>query len=422
MSLFNRFEVLVGLRYLRAKRKQHFVSLISFVSVFGIVLGVAVLITVMSVFNGFAKEFTSRWLSGMPEVRVMNETGLSNWQAVRDKAKTLPEVKGTAPFVSGGAMLAVPGARSRGIQVTGIAPETETQVTEIGQSIKAGSLSDLKAGEFGVFIGAPLARSLQVGVGEKIALITADGNVTALGMTPRIKQFTVQGIYEFGHHELDANFIIIHINDAQVLFRLGEKVSGVRLKLTSPDIAPQVRQTLTGALQGVVVDSYSFVTDWTKDNATYYSAVKNEKRLTSIVMFFVMALALFNLVSSLLMTVTDKHGDIAILRTLGASPRSITTIFMIQGTIIGLVGTMLGTALGLLLTFNLNAIVGTIEKITGRYLLDPSLYFIKGFPTSLHLDDLLLVVIASMVLSVLATIYPSYRAARVNPAEVLRYE
>lgn len=411
------FEVFIGLRYLRAKRRNGFISFISLVSVLGIALGVAALIIVLSVMNGFQKEIRGRILGAAAHIEVSDYQGrVSNWQSLRDRLAHEPRVLAAAPFVSAQGLVSF-GGTVRGAQVRGIDPAQESRVVEIGRHMVAGRLEALHPGGFGIVIGNQLAQQLGVTMGDKITLITPEGNITPAGMMPRLKQFTVVGVFKMNMYEFDASFAMIDLSDAQVLFRLGNDVSGVRLKLDDVMAAPEVKASLQSRLS-----QDAQVSDWTDMNANYFRAVQIEKRMMTIILTLIVAVAAFNLVSMLVMVVTDKQADIAILRTLGAAPGSIMSIFMIQGAVAGVLGTLSGVVFGVLGAWNIDAVVSVIEHISGSKLLSPEVYMIDYLPSDVQGPDVLMITVISLLLALLATIYPSWRAARTQPAEALRYE
>ena len=383
----------------------------------GIALGIAALITVMSVMNGFQKEVRSRILGVSAHVQIMgSEGGLDQWQTAREVAMKNPEVIGTAPFVNGQGLLAY-SSNVRGTVVRGIIPSDENAVADLGRDMRVGQITSLVAGEYNIILGAELARALGVSVGTKLQLITPQGSVTPAGMVPRLRSFTVSGIFSSGHYEYDSTLALIHMKDAQVLFRLGENVSGVRLKLKNTDEARNVSRQLATTLR---TDGY--VTDWTKQNETYFRAVEIEKRMMFVILALIIAVAAFNLVSTLVMVVTDKHPDIAILRTLGASPGMIMKIFVVQGAVIGVIGTLIGVAVGIVLALNVDVVVPFIESMAGFKVLSPEVYFLSELPSDLKWNDVWMTAVIALLLSLAATLYPSWQASRVNPAEALRYE
>jgi lipoprotein-releasing system permease protein len=407
----------IGRRYLRAKRRNNFISFISLVSMAGIALGIAALITVLSVMNGFQKEVRAKILGVTSHAQVMGfEAGLANWRDVMDTVKREPGVIGAAPFVMGQGMLSY-AQTPRGVGIRGVDPALENDVADIGSNMKIGKLTDLRAGEYGIVLGTELARALQVSLGAKLQVIIPQGTVTPAGMVPRMRSFTVVGIFGSGHFDYDLNLALVHIKDAQVLYRLEDNVSGVRLKVADTDRAAAISGQLSRKLK---IDGY--VTDWTQQNSTYFRAVQIEKRMMFIILTLIIAVAAFNLVSTLVMVVTDKLSDIAILRTLGASPATIMRVFIVQGAMIGLIGTALGIVGGVLLALNISKIVSSIENLIGARILSPEVYFIMELPSDVRAGDVWVTALIAFVLALIATLYPSWRASRVNPAEALRYE
>ncbi|HSN19596.1 MAG TPA: lipoprotein-releasing ABC transporter permease subunit [Usitatibacter sp.] len=412
------FELFVGLRYTRAKRRTQFVSFISMISMAGIALGIAALITVMSVMNGFEKEIRARILGAAAHVQILGgDAGLADWQRLADEARKNPEVTAAAPFVMGQGLLSAGGGSVRGVYVRGIVPRLEETVADFGQHMVAGRLEDLKPGEFGIVIGVGIARGLALGLGDRVTLISPQGQVTPAGLLPRLKQFTVVGIFRLDHNEYDNALALIDMQDGQALYRMGDRVSGVRLKLHDLDRAPAVARELTSSLPDDL-----YVTDWTRQNANYFRAIQIEKRMMFIILTLIIAVAAFNLVSTLVMAVTDKQPDIAILRTLGAAPASIMKIFVVQGAIIGVIGTVIGVVVGVLLALNIDVVVPFVEHTFHFQILSSDVYYISELPSDLHWRDAISVAAVSLFLSFIATIYPSWRASRVNPAEALRYE
>ncbi|MCX2865718.1 lipoprotein-releasing ABC transporter permease subunit [Paucibacter sp. PLA-PC-4] len=414
------YELQIGWRYTRAGRggrRNRFISFISGVSMLGIALGVAALIIVLSVMNGFQKEVRDRMLSVIAHVELVSNTGeaLADWQATAAKARENPAVVGAAPFVAAQVLIAR-GEDMRGAIVRGIDPELEATVTPLAAQLKEGPLSRLKAGDWGIVLGAELARSLGVREGDKITLVAPSGQVTPAGVVPRLKTFTLVGTFNAGHYEYDSGLALIHVDDAARLFRVGGP-TGVQLKLADVHQARQVGDQLAQSLGPALR-----VRDWTRANANWFDAVQVEKRLMSIILTLIVAVAAFNLVSTLVMTVTDKQADIAILRTLGASPRSIMGIFMVQGAASGVIGTISGVGLGLLVAFNIDVIVPAIERLLNVSFLPGSIYLISRMPSEPQSADIVPIAITSLILAFLATLYPSWRASRVQPAEALRYE
>ncbi len=412
------YELFIGLRYTRAKKRNHFISFISLISLLGITLGMTALITVMSVMNGFQKEVRARILGVASHVQISGfDNRLTDWALTAIEASRHPDVIAAAPFVSAQAMVSYDQV-VHGAMVRGILPDKENTVADFEAMMVSGELRDLQPGEFGIIIGMELARSLGAYRGDKIVLISPQGQVTPAGILPRLKQFTVIGIFEAGHFEYDSGLVLIHINDAQKLYRMtDDTVSGVRLKLKDMFLAPKVVSDLAGSLSGAF-----YITDWTKQHANYFRAIQIEKRMLSLILALIIAVAAFNIVSTLVMAVTDKQSDIAILRTLGASPGSIMKIFIVQGTFIGVTGTVLGVTGGMLLAFNVGEVVAFIEWLFSVQFLSNEIYYISEIPSDPQAEDIVTVAVVSFALSLLATIYPSYRASRVNPAEALRYE
>jgi len=411
------YELLIGLRYTRAKRRNRFISVISLFSVIGITIGVAALIVVLSVMNGFQKELRTRILGVASHVQVTGMDGaLADWRSIATLAGQNAAVTAAAPYVSQQGLVGFQQS-VQGAMVRGILPADEDRVADIGTHMKAGKLDALAPGQFGIVLGSELAYAVGAGVGDKVVLIAPQGQVTPAGILPRIKQFTVVGLFEVGMYEYDAGLALIHMQDAQTLYRMEERVSGVRLKLSDMFLAPQVSRQLLGTLPPDLM-----VADWTRAHANFFRAIQIEKRVMFIILTLIVAVAAFNLVSTLVMAVTEKQADIAILRTLGATPGSVMKIFFVQGAIVGLVGTLVGVALGVVTAINVETIVPAIEGLFNVQFLAKDVYYISDLPSDLHWDDVATVGMVSLVLSWLATLYPSYRASRVNPAEALRYE
>jgi lipoprotein-releasing system permease protein len=413
----NSYELFIGLRYTRSRQRTRFISVISLISIVGIALGMTVLITVLSVFNGFQREVRTRMLSAVAHVQVsdLNER-LSDWRAVADAVKRHPEVKATAPYVTAQGLL-TSGGNVHGAFLRGIVPELEDTVDDLSRNMRTGQLSALKPGEFSIILGDALARQLGVVPGDVIVLVAPQGQVTPAGVIPRLRQFTVVGTFNVGHYEIDSTLGLIHMEDAQRLYRMGTDVTGVRVKLDDLFKAPQVARELLPLLQPT-----NTVLDWTRMNATYFRAVDLEKRMMSLLLFFIIAIAAFNLVSSLFMVVKEKNADIAILRTLGASPGGVLRVFMIQGVLIGFVGVLFGIVFGIIGALNVDTIVSFVEQIFGFKFLPVDVYQISDLPSELRAQDVIVTAITAFVLASLATIYPSWRASKVNPAEALRYE
>ncbi|HXU94486.1 MAG TPA: lipoprotein-releasing ABC transporter permease subunit [Gallionella sp.] len=411
------FELLIGLRYTRAKRRNHFISFISLISVLGMGLGVMALIVVLSVMNGFQKEIRARMLGASPHLEVVADGGrLYDWRPVLEQVAKNPQVAAAAPYVNGQGMLSF-GQSVQGVMVRGIEPQRESAITELGEKMKVGALSDLRSGEFGIVIGSDLARALGVRVNDKVLLIAPQGQITPAGMMPRLKQFRVTGIFEIGMAPYDSSLALIHMSDAQKLFQLGDAVTGISTKLHDIELAPRVARELQNELPPGL-----YASDWTQQNSNYFRAVQMEKRMMFIILSLIVAVAAFNIVSTLVMAVTDKQADIAILRTLGASPRSIMRIFMVQGVMIGLIGTLLGVIGGVLLALNISAVISFIEHLFGIQFLAKDVYYISELPSDLRYSEVASVGGISFLISLLATLYPSWRAAQTQPAEALRYE
>jgi lipoprotein-releasing system permease protein len=412
------YELFIGLRYTRAKRRNHFISFISLISLLGITLGMTALITVMSVMNGFQKEVRTRILGVASHVQVSGIDGtLTNWPQVAHETTNHPQVESAAPYVGAQGMVSV-GQVVRGVMVRGILPALEDKVADLDRMMVSGRLDALVPGEFGIVVGTELARTLGVSRGDKIVLISPQGQVTPAGILPRLKQFTVTGIFEAGHFEYDSSLVLIHIVDAQKLYRMeDDQVSGVRLKLRDLFLAPQVVRELVP-----LISQDTHITDWTRQHANYFRAIQIEKRMLSLILALIIAVAAFNIVSTLVMAVTDKQPDIAILRTLGASPRSIMKIFIVQGTLIGVFGTLLGVVGGVLLAYNVSDVIALVERLFSVQFLSREVYYISEIPSDPQMADIVTVATVSFLLTLLATIYPSYRASKVNPAEALRYE
>jgi len=411
------FELRVGLRYTHAKRSNHFISFISVVSMAGIALGVMALIVVLSVMNGFQEELRTRILGVAAHLEISGPADrLHDWRAVMQQAKRNPSVVAGAPYVNAQGMLAN-GDMVRGAIIRGVQPELENQVADFARHMKMGKLTDLKPGEFGIILGAELARVLNVYPGDKLVLLSPQGNITPAGVMPRVKQFTVTGVFEAGMFEYDSGLALINLQDAQKLLRMGDAVSGVRLKLDELFRAPFVTRELSQSLDGEF-----YLTDWTQSHANFFRAVAIEKRMMFLILLLIVAVAAFNIVSTLVMAVTDKQSDIAILRTLGARPGSIMAIFMVQGAFIGVFGTLLGVASGVLLALNLETVVPIIERIAGMDLFPAEVYYINELPSKLNWSDVGIIGGVSLLISLVATLYPSWAASRINPAEALRYE
>ncbi len=411
------YEILLGLRYVRAKRRNGFISFISLISTLGLALGVAALITVLSVMNGFQKELRTRILGVASHIQITGyDNELDDWQQVADAALKHPDVRAAAPYISEQAMLSFD-ETVRGAMVRGVLPAAEDGVADFSQHMRAGRLNELQPGSFGIVLGIELARALRVQVGDKVTLIAPQGLVTPAAVLPRLKQFRVVGVFEAGHFEYDAGLALIHMQDAQALYRMEDRVSGVRLKLTDLFDAPRVARELHAQ-----VGNDLMVGDWTRQHANFFRAIAIEKNMMFVILMLIVAVAAFNIVSMLIMVVTDKQADIAILRTLGASPASMMAVFIVQGAVIGGGGLLLGVAGGVALASNLDVVVPAIEAIAGVSLWSAEVYFIPELPSEILWSDVFTVTFIGGVLTLLATLYPSWRASRVQPAEALRYE
>ena len=408
---------MVGLRYTRARRRNRFIGVNSAVSMIGIAVGVWALIVVLSVMNGFQKEARTRILGVVSHLQILAEDNrLADWQSLAKIAAQHPRVVASAPFVQAQAMLSN-GQSMRGAAVRGILPGEEDKVADLAQHMRTGSLDALRAGEFGVVLGADLARALGVLRGDKIALIAPQGIVTPAGVIPRLKQFTVVGVFEAGLVDADSGLALVHMQDAQTLYQMGPAVSGVRLKLDDLFAARTVAYELLSKLPPNV-----FASDWTRSHANFFRAVEIEKRMMFLILGLIVLVAAINIISTLVMAVIDKQADIAILRTLGAAPRSILQIFMVQGMVLGVLGTLAGVVVGIITALNIDVIVPAIERAFSIKFLSKDVYLIPDLPSDLQMNDVVSIALMALVLSFVATLYPSWRAARTNPAEALRYE
>lgn len=415
--MFRPLPLFIGLRYTRGKRRNHFISFISWMSMVGIALGVATLITVLSVMNGFDTVIKDRVLGMAPQIRISTFNGvLPHWEALAQRIAHFPGVIGVAPYVTGQSMMVNLGTTTAAM-VTGIDPKLEAQVSGIGQMISKGSLSALKPGSFGIVVGNSLADNLGLTLGDKVTVVTPEATLTAAGVIPRFKRFTVVGIFSAGSgFGFDDHLGYINLEDAKKLYDIPD-ITGLRLKITDLYAAPRMTQALAKQFSGRYL-----VSNWTEDFGAFFSAIALEKNMIFIILLLIVAVAAFNLVSTLVMVVTDKQADIAILRTFGASPRTILQIFIVQGAVIGLAGTILGLIGGVLLASHATGIANTLQSIFGVQLLSSNLYYVDYLPSKLELSDVVEICSIAFGLSLLATLYPAWRASRVQPAEALRYE
>ena len=414
--MFQPLPLSIGLRYLRAKRRNGFISFISMASILGIIIGVIALITTISVMTGFQQELRARILGMVAHATVTGLDGpLEDWPRAVEFAGQDERVLGAAPYVETESLLQ--GARRQGAILRGVLPEYEPKVSELADKMKEGRLADLKPGGFDIILGRELANALGVGVGDPVNVFVSEATATPLGALPRAKRFTVVGIFEAGAQEYDLGLAVVHLSDAQKLNRMGDGVTGVRLKLVDLWDAWPVARDLAERLQG-----YYRVRDWTRDHANFFRALKMEKTVMFILLSLVIAIAAFNLVSSLVMLVQDKQSDIAILRTLGMSPGAVMGVFVVQGMVIGLLGIVIGVVGGVLLAANLSVVVAAVERLVGAELMPSDVYYISGVPSVVDAGDVARVAVVAFVLCLVATLYPAWRASRTDPATALRYE
>jgi len=417
MSLRERYEWLVGTRYLRSGNRRGFLSFITVISVVGLALGVAVLLVVMSVMNGFESELRARILTVTSHATLMGLEGpLPDWRRVQQRAATMPGVTGTAPYIEARAMLAA-GTRLAGTQLRGIDPSQEGAIVGIGRSLVQGKLASLTAGSYGIVLGEALAQELGIAVGGTVVVIAPEGTVTPAGLVPRMRRFTVTGIFRSGMYEYDRGLALLHVADAARLYRLGDAVTGIRLSLADPLQAPAMVRQLAVDMGG----GY-FVSDWTRIHPNFFRSIQMTKSMLFVILSLIVAMAAFNIVATLVMVVKDKSQDIAILRTLGAAPRNIQGVFLVQGVMIGLAGVLAGVALGALLAMNLESLVHGLEALTGTHFLDAKVYFMSDLPAQVRLADVTRVSAVALLLCIVATVYPAWRASRLAPAEVLRHD
>lgn len=414
--MFRPLSLYIGLRYTAAKRRNHFISFISLTSMIGLMLGVAVLIIVLSVMNGFDRELKQRILGMVPHATIQGANGpLDDWQRIDELVQNHPRVEAAAPFIQGQGMV-TGGGNVRGVMLNGVLPEEEASVSIIEDHFVQGSLDELKSGEFGIIIGRLMANSLRLGIGDRLTVVLPEASVTPAGVLPRLKRFTVKGIFSVGA-ELDGNYALMHMDDAARLMRTDGRAEGIRLLVddlfAAPSVAHEVARTLDGRY---------YVSDWTRTHGNLFQAIRMEKTMIGLLLMFIVAVAAFNIVSTLVMVVTDKTADIAILRTMGATPGRIMRIFIVQGAVIGVFGTLVGTVLGILGAWYVADVISWIEALMGHQFLSADVYFISYLPSQLQWHDVFIISGAGLAMSLLATIYPAWRASRVEPVEALRYE
>jgi lipoprotein-releasing system permease protein len=415
--MFRPLVLFIGIRYTRARRRTSFISFITLTSVLGIALGVTALITVLSVMNGFETELRERILGMTSHASISGWNGrLDDWRSFDKLLENEKRVTGWAPYIEGQVMLSA-GRRVSGSLLKGVLPDFESRVSEVTEKLVVGDFLRLVSGDYGIILGAELASHLGVSMGDKVTVITPQITSTPAGILPRLRRFTVVGVFKIGMYEYDRNLALVHLGDAARLYRLGDSVSGLRLKLTNLFEAPQLTADLSQALYGK-----ARVTDWTRVHSNFFRAIRTEKRVMFIILLLIVAVAAFNIVSTLVMVVTDKKGDIAILMTQGMTPGSVMGIFMILGTIIGVVGTVLGTVGGVLLALNVETIVPAIERAFGAHFLPADVYYISELPSKLVWTDVYQITSIAFLLALLATVYPAIQAARVKPADELRHE
>lgn len=415
--MFRPFPIFIGLRYTRAKRRNHFISFITLSSMLGIALGVAALITVLSVMNGFQSELRASILGMASQATISGYGGpLRDWRTLLARVRRFPEVTGVAPYVQSEAMITF-GSAVRGAVIRGVSPRFEPQVSDIEKHLRQGHLSALQPGRFGILLGSELAQSLGVRVGDKVTLVAPEIRTTVAGILPRLKRFTVVGIFSVNNAQYDAGFAEVNLRDAQRLFELGRGVTGLRLKFHDLYQAPRLSREIARRLGGAY-----WVTDWTEQNANFFKALRTEKTVMFVILAMIVAVAAFNIVSTLIMVVTDKQADIAILRTLGATPRSIMGVFVVQGTVIGVAGVLVGALCGIVLALNVETVLPWIEHTFHVQFLSPQVYYISQVPSQLRWHDVYTTTAVAFVMSALATLYPAWRASRTQPADALRYE
>lgn len=416
LSLMN-LPLFIGLRYTRAKRKNHFISFISMISMAGIAIGVMTVIVVISVMNGFDRELKQRMLGSVAHATISSYGNeyIEDWQHALTVAENTPGVVSVAPYVSSEAM--IQGLRTTGALIQGIDPNYEKTVTQIADKMKYGSMDNLKAGEYGIILGLALAATLGVGPDEMVTVYIPQFKTTAVGLLPRTKRFTVVGIFEMGAYEYDSKLALIHLTDAQKLKATNGGIQGIRIKTNDLMQAPTIANQLSDKLGG-----FFKVRDWTKENSNFFQATQQERIVMFIILSMIVAVAAFNILSTMVMLVTEKNSDIAILRTLGMSASQVMNIFMVSGVVIGAIGTLIGTVLGLIVSLNVSTIISWLEGYFKVDFMSPDVYYISDMTADIHSADVIAIVVVAFGLSVLATIYPAWRASRVQPAEALRYE
>lgn len=409
-------ELFIGLRYLRAKRRSRFVSFISLISIAGIALGIMALIVITSVMNGFQAEIRTRILGTTAHIKVAGDHGpLGEWRSVLEQIKTLPGIIHTAPYIDSEAMIIQREFVSAAL-VQGVIPSFETGVSHLGDKMMEGEITNLKSGEYRIILGIDLARNLNAQLGDKIVLVNPQAMLTPIGLVPRVKKFTVAGIFRVGMYEYDSALALIHLDDSAKFNRFQTRISGLRVAVDKVFNAPQIRRNLQAQLP------QHKVTDWTEENVNFFHALKVEKVVMFVILTLIILVAVFNVVSNLVMMVTEKQGDIAILRTLGLSPLSIMVIFMIQGLMVGFIGSLLGLLSGVLIALNIDILVPLIEYLSGIKFFSEDIYYINYVPSLMYWDDVIDIGIVAFVLTIIATLYPAFNAAKTKPAQVLRYD
>lgn len=413
--MFNFTSFFIGLRYIRARQRNQFISFISGFSLVGMTLGTLALIVVLSVMNGFDREIKQRILSVVPHGFIDQSPRLKDWEQLSQAVQAFPEVYAAAPYIGAYAMLSS-SSSIQSAELQGILPKNEEAVSVIHQFMDQGEMEELRPGEYGIVLGSLLARFLRVDKGDKVLMTLPDISITPAGLFPRVKRFTVVGIFEVGA-QVDQSLALIHLNDAQKLLRYRDSVQGLRLKLSDIYLAQSVMQEL----QQHLGDEYS-VTDWSQTQGSLFQAVQLEKRMVTLLLLIIVAVAALNIVTGLVLMVADKRSNIAVLRTLGMTAREVMGIFVIQGSAVGIVGIMIGAILGCLLAVSISDVIAFFERLLGIYVFDPNVYFISRIPSELRWGDVFFISGSAVAMSILATLYPAYRATQVEPAEVLRYE